>query len=73
LLRWRQHNHSTQYLQLALKKANAFDIKIVLGGIIPIKDINILKENGAKAVFGPGIPMAKTAIELLEILASELE
>ena len=67
------HKTILQDLQLALKKANAFDIKIVLGGIIPIKDITILKENGAKAVFGPGVPMAKTAIELLEILASELE
>lgn len=67
------HKTILQDLQLALKKANAFDIKIVLGGIIPIKDIAILKENGAKAVFGPGVPMAKTAIELLEILASELE
>ncbi|KRP12137.1 MAG: methylmalonyl-CoA mutase, partial [Polaribacter sp. BACL8 MAG-120419-bin8] len=67
------HKTILQDLQLALKKANAFDIKIVLGGIIPIKDTTILKENGAKAVFGPGVPMAKTAIELLEILASELE
>jgi methylmalonyl-CoA mutase len=67
------HKTILQDLQLALKKAHAFDIKIVLGGIIPIKDITILKENGAKAVFGPGVPMAKTAIELLEILASELE
>jgi len=45
----------------------------MLGGIIPIQDIASLKENGAKAVFGPGVPMAKTALELLEILNSELE
>jgi len=67
------HKTILQDLQLALKKANALDIKIVLGGIIPIKDIASLKENGAKAVFGPGVPMAKTALELLEILNSELE
>lgn len=67
------HKTILDALQLALKKANATDIKIVLGGIIPSKDIAQLKNKGVQAVFGPGTPMSKTAIALLDILSSDLE
>ncbi|MFC1867594.1 cobalamin B12-binding domain-containing protein [Thermodesulfobacteriota bacterium] len=38
----------------ALKKADAGDIKILGGGIIPDEDIPLLKEAGITAVFTPG-------------------
>lgn len=52
---------------------NATDIKIVLGGIIPEKDKPTLINLGAKAMFGPGTPMAKTAIALIDLLLTPKE
>lgn len=37
-----------------LKEAGASDIPVIVGGIIPMKDIPKLKENGIKEVFLPG-------------------
>lgn len=37
-----------------LKDAGAGDIPVIVGGIIPMKDIPKLKENGIKEVFLPG-------------------
>lgn len=37
-----------------LKKNNADDIVMLFGGIIPDRDIPVLKKNGVAAVFGPG-------------------
>ncbi len=43
-----------------LKKRNAADIPVFMGGIIPDSDIPDLKRIGIKAVFGPGTPTSKT-------------
>ncbi|NOZ83597.1 MAG: cobalamin B12-binding domain-containing protein [Epsilonproteobacteria bacterium] len=43
-----------------LKKRNAADIPVFMGGIIPDSDIPDLKKIGIKAVFGPGTPTSKT-------------
>lgn len=37
-----------------LREAGAEDILVIAGGIIPKKDIDGLKKQGIKAVFGPG-------------------
>jgi methylmalonyl-CoA mutase C-terminal domain/subunit len=37
-----------------LKSENALDIPILVGGIIPRKDRDVLKKMGVKGVFGPG-------------------
>ena len=41
----------------ALKKANASDIPILGGGVIPEEDIPRLKEIGIMEIFGPGTPI----------------
>ncbi|MBF0224651.1 MAG: methylmalonyl-CoA mutase [Desulfobacterales bacterium] len=58
--------HKTLLPQLAdeLKKLGRSDIMMVIGGVIPPKDYDFLKQNGASAVFGPGtvIPIAAQAV-----------
>ena len=41
------------------------DIMIVVGGVIPPQDYPELYEAGAKAIFGPGTPIAGAAIDIL--------
>ena len=48
------------------------DIMIVVGGVIPPKDYDALFGAGARAIFGPGTPIAEAAAELLEKLNSQL-
>jgi methylmalonyl-CoA mutase len=38
---------------------------IVAGGVIPPQDCPALYEAGAKAIFGPGTPIADAAIDIL--------
>ena len=40
-----------------LQKHDAADIPVIGGGIIPEKDVPVLKEHGVKAVFTPGTSM----------------
>jgi methylmalonyl-CoA mutase C-terminal domain/subunit len=50
-----------------LKKKKAEDIPIIFGGIIPDRDIPILKEMGVKEIFTPGSSLVeiKKAIQML--------
>ncbi len=41
-----------------LKENKADDIIVFGGGVIPDRDISFLKDNGVKAVFTPGTPIA---------------
>ena len=58
--------HKTLLPQLigSLKKLGREDIIVVVGGVIPAKDYDYLKEQGATAIFGPGtvIPVAAQSI-----------
>ncbi len=54
-----------QLLQL-LEKEGASDIAVVVGGIIPQKDYDFLLRAGASAIFGPGTPVPKAALETLQ-------
>lgn len=62
------HKTIIKDLHSQLKKLNATDIKIVVGGIIPEKDKAALVSSGAQAFFGPGSIMTETAVSLLDIL-----
>lgn len=42
-----------------LKKADAGDIKVLGGGIIPDEDIDLLKKAGVEEVFTPGAPLSE--------------
>ena len=54
-----------------LKKLGREDIIVVVGGVIPHQDYDELYRDGAAAIFGPGTPIAKSAIKMLEILMEE--
>ncbi len=45
---------------------------MVLGGVIPPQDYDELKAGGVAAVFGPGTPIPKAAIEVIGTLRDRL-
>ena len=59
-------------LKQALAALGRDDILVVVGGVIPPKDYDALREAGAVAIFGPGTVIADAAIELLERLDAQL-
>jgi methylmalonyl-CoA mutase len=58
-------------LREALEAQGRGDIMIVVGGVIPPQDYPELYEAGAKAIFGPGTPIAEAAIDLLGKLGAK--
>ncbi|MEX2513713.1 MAG: methylmalonyl-CoA mutase [Cyclobacteriaceae bacterium] len=58
-------------LVAALQSYKRGDILVVAGGVIPTKDHEFLKNEGVKAIFGPGTPLAKAALNVLEILIQQ--
>ena len=62
--------HKTLIPQLfeELKKLGREDIMVIAGGVIPAQDYDFLYKAGVAAIFGPGTPVAKSAIEMMEIL-----
>lgn len=55
-----------------LKKLNADDIIVVLGGVIPPQDHDELMKIGVKAIFGPGTSVIDAARTVLAILEERL-
>lgn len=51
-----------------LKKLGREDIMVVAGGVIPAQDYQYLYDAGVAAIFGPGTPVSKSAIAMLELL-----
>ena len=62
--------HKTLAPQLvkALKDADAEDIIVICGGVIPQQDYQYLYDNGVKAIFGPGTNIPDAAHDILEII-----
>jgi methylmalonyl-CoA mutase len=56
-------------LRGALAEAGRTDIMVVVGGVIPPDDIQVLRQMGASAVYPPGTVIAEAAIDMLEKLA----
>ena len=56
-----------------LKKLGREDILVVVGGVIPAQDYDELYRDGAVAIFGPGTPIAKAAIKMIELLNQKFE
>lgn len=56
-----------------LKQLNRPDILVVAGGVIPKQDYDYLYKHGVSAIFGPGTIISKAAIEILEILLTNLK
>ncbi len=51
-----------------MKRASAQDIVVVVGGVIPQADYSALESLGVGAVFGPGTPVVKSALEVLSLV-----
>ncbi len=52
----------------ALKVRSRGDILVVVGGVIPPRDHDVLYDLGAVGVFGPGTPITESAGQILQIL-----
>ena len=48
------------------------DIKVVIGGVIPAQDYDMLREAGVQAIFGPGTNLVEAAGEVLKLLGHNL-
>jgi methylmalonyl-CoA mutase len=48
------------------------DIKVVVGGVIPAQDYDMLRAAGVQAIFGPGTNLVEAAGEVLKLLGHNL-
>jgi methylmalonyl-CoA mutase len=64
------HKTLVPALAKALKDQGAPQIAVVVGGIIPPRDYEYLREHGVAGVFGPGTPIPKAAREVIEVVRS---
>jgi methylmalonyl-CoA mutase len=55
-----------------LRDMGAPDIKVVVGGVIPPQDYDMLREAGVQAIFGPGTNLVDAAGEVLKLLGHNL-
>ncbi|HEX9932793.1 MAG TPA: methylmalonyl-CoA mutase [Allosphingosinicella sp.] len=55
-----------------LKEMGRADIKVVVGGVIPAQDYEMLREAGVQAIFGPGTNLVDAAGEVLKLLGHNL-
>ena len=53
-----------------LKDQGAFDIKVIVGGIIPPGDYEFLKNAGAAQIFGPGTVVTDSANKTLNVIGA---
>jgi len=51
-----------------LREMGRSDIKVVVGGVIPAQDYDMLREAGVQAIFGPGTNLVEAAGEILKLL-----
>jgi methylmalonyl-CoA mutase len=51
-----------------LKKLGREDIMVIAGGVIPAQDYDYLYQAGVAAIFGPGTPVAYSAVQMMKIL-----
>lgn len=64
------HNTLVPELIAALKKQEAGDILVFVGGVIPEQDHDFLFKSGVCAIFGPGTPLLKSAKKVLDCLCN---
>jgi methylmalonyl-CoA mutase len=55
-----------------LKELGRADIKVVVGGVIPPQDYDMLREAGVQAIFGPGTNLVDAAGEVLKLLGHNM-
>lgn len=64
------HIHHVRKLMEKLREMNADDIPVVVGGTIPIIDVDELKKLGVKEVFLPGESLRRI-VDVIRALAAE--
>ena len=52
----------------ALKALGREDIQVIVGGVIPPQDYDVLYQAGVAAIFGPGTTIPDAGIKMLEVL-----
>ncbi len=62
------HKTLVPQLSAALQAQKAGDIKVVVGGVIPPSDYDVLYQAGAVCVFGPGTPLTQSANQVLNAI-----
>jgi methylmalonyl-CoA mutase len=62
------HRTLVPELVKALHEQGAGNVAVVVGGIIPPRDYDFLREQGVAAIFGPGTNVAKAAREVLRVM-----
>jgi methylmalonyl-CoA mutase len=55
-----------------LREMGRADIKVVVGGVIPQGDYEMLREAGVQAIFGPGTNLVDAAGEVLKLLGHNM-
>jgi methylmalonyl-CoA mutase len=55
-----------------LREMGRADIKVVVGGVIPARDYDMLREAGVQAIFGPGTNLVDAAGEVLKLLGHNM-
>jgi methylmalonyl-CoA mutase len=55
-----------------LRELGRADIKVVVGGVIPAQDYEMLREAGVQAIFGPGTNLVDAAGEVLKLLGHNM-
>ena len=55
-----------------LRDMGRTDIKVIVGGVIPAQDYEMLREAGVQAIFGPGTNLVDAAGEVLKLLGHNL-
>jgi methylmalonyl-CoA mutase len=66
------HNTMIPLLINELQKAEASDIAVVIGGVIPKQDYGFLEQVGVKGVFGPGTPIPQAADQVLRVIEANV-
>ena len=66
------HNTLVPAVMQALKAFGRQDIKVVVGGVIPLRDHAFLKSQGVVGIYGPGTKLSIAAKELLHSLITTL-
>ena len=59
-------------LKAELEKQGRPDIMIVIGGVVPPQDREVLLRGGAAAIFPPGTVIAQAAADLVKTLSQRL-
>ncbi len=55
-----------------LKEAGRNDIKVIVGGVIPAKDYDFLRDAGVQGIYGPGSNVVECAADVLRLLGHNM-